>query len=373
VEALSFDLGRVNRARLTWLVVALNLVFTAGMTAFLYYWAHRDHFGPHGRAFINRVLVQFHLGAENVVAAWYSSMLLLLVGLACTLAYALDQRQGGSAFDRILARGWLVLAGTFLLLSLDEIGSLHERVGMLVRLNGASLSPHATGPIGWVYLLAIPIGAGAIFMLAFGWMRLRHAPAAFALLATGVLLYVSDPFLELIEKTLPPNGAGIYVERVLEEGVAELGGTTCILCGVLLYASRRAGAGAQTFAAPSRRARVVAGVVLLIGIPVAHAIVQRLPPGDVGIAENWFPAAAFFVLAIVWAATRRAWGVATIALMVSAYFGAGLFGYASWYAALHYQRVAIDMIATALAVSLSALSTEHQALSTTTQHPAPST
>jgi hypothetical protein len=106
VEELSVNLDRRWRTQLAWFVSVLNLVFTAGMTAFLYYWAHRDHYGPRGRAFIDRVLVQFHLGAENVVAAWYSSMLLLLVAVACMLAYALDRRHADSRFEQALARGW---------------------------------------------------------------------------------------------------------------------------------------------------------------------------------------------------------------------------------------------------------------------------
>jgi hypothetical protein len=359
VRALSVDLDRRPRARLAGLIVAANLVCTAGMVVFLHFWARRDHYGPHGRAFIDRVLVQFHLGAENVVAAWYSSMLLLLVCLACVLAWAVDRRGARDGSDETLAHGWLILAATFLLLSLDEVGSLHERIGMLVRLNRASLSPHATGPVGWVSVLAIPIAAVALFMLAFGWIRLRRVPAAFVLLAIGVGLYVSDPFLELIEQQLPANSVRLYAERVLEEGVAELGGTTCLLFGVLLYAARRAGPGVHAFSAPSRLVRGIAGGLMIAGIFIAHAVVARLPEGDVGIAENWFPAAAFFCLAIGLMATRRAWGAATLALVLSAYFGAGLFGYAGWYAALHYNRVAVDTIATTVAVVLSALGTEH--------------
>lgn len=377
MSMIHLDLSRPVRRRLARLIVALNLIFIAGMAAFLYYWPSREYFGPRGRWAIDYVLVQFHLGAENVVAAWYSSMLLLLVALACLAAYALDGQQlaANPAKTRTvlisrLRLGWLALAAAFTLLSLDEIGSLHERVGMIVALNAASLAPGSTQAVGWVYLLAVPIGAAALFMLVFAWMRFRRAPAAFALLAAGVLLYVSDPFLELLEQTLQQGTLGMLAQRVLEEGLAELGGTTCVLMGILLYAAQT-GTHRPVFQLPSRGLRLMAGIVLMAGIPAAETIVQRLPAGDVGIPANWFPAAAWFLLAIGWMTTRRAWGIAAIAILASAYFGAGLFGYAAWYASVGYSRVFVDVAVTATAVlawlipgTRHSSGTEHLTLST---------
>src|SRR6187549_3586184 len=131
MSMISLDLSRPVRRRLVRLIVALNLIFIAGMAAFLYYWPSREYFGPRGRWALDYALVQFHLGAENVVAAWYSSMLLLLVALACLAAYALDGQQlaANPAKTRTvlisrLRLGWLALAAAFTVLSLDEIGSL---------------------------------------------------------------------------------------------------------------------------------------------------------------------------------------------------------------------------------------------------------
>ena len=346
---MTVDLSRPVRRRLALLVIALNLIFTAGMVAFLYYWPQRDYFGPRGRAFVDHVLVQFHLGAENVVAAWYSSMLLLLVAVSCVMAYALDRRHAHGWFRRTLAMGWLALAAAFTVLSLDEVGSIHERVGMSGAL-ATAVSQGAGQPIGWVYLLALPMALAAFFILSFAWVQLRRAPMAFALVAAGILLYVSNPFLEVLEGTLRQGTLGMLAERVIEEGLAELGGTTCVLLGVLLYASGGGATGRHAFEMPSRAVRLLAAIVLLAGIPISAAVVLRLPAGDVGIPENWFPAAAFFLLAIMWMTTRRAWGIAAIAILVSAYFGAGLFGYADWFADIGYPRVLLDLVATAIAV-----------------------
>lgn len=371
MTSLELKLGRKPLLSLAAGIWALNLIFMAGMTAFLHVWANYDTYGPRGRWFIKYVLVQFHLGAENVVAAWYSSMLLLLVAVACLAAYALDRRTPRRGFDAWLGYGWWLLAAAFAALSLDEIGSFHERIGMIVALNRASLTPGAAGAVGWVSMLAIPIGAVALFMLAFGWLRLRRAPLALALLAAGVFLYVSDPFLELLEQSLLRGGGGLLLERIVEEGLAELGGTTCVLFGVLLYCRRIARDEAPRFAAPSRKIGALAGMALVAGVPIAHAVVSRLPSGDTGIPENWFPAAALFLLAAGWYASRGLCVLVVVLLALSAYFGAGLFGYAAWYAAIGYRGVLVDALVTAITATFAVLTTGHPALST--EHPALST
>ena len=81
---LQLKLDRKSLTHLTVVLTALNILFITGMAVFVSLWERRDSYGPSGRYLIERVLVQFHLGTENVVAAWYSSMLLLLVTLACS-------------------------------------------------------------------------------------------------------------------------------------------------------------------------------------------------------------------------------------------------------------------------------------------------
>jgi hypothetical protein len=389
---LQLKLDRKSLTHLTVVLTALNILFITGMAVFVSLWERRDSYGPSGRYLIERVLVQFHLGTENVVAAWYSSMLLLLVTLACLVAYVLDTQaltpseaqKGDRSLFRTVAKpaikgtvpffryGWVILAATFAALSLDEIGSLHERVGMVVALNRASLAPSSTHPVGWVYMLAIPIALVAMSMLAFGWIRMRRAPYAFALLATGVLLYVCDPVLEAVEGSLVRHGGGILLllERILEEGVAELGGTTCLLLGVLLYSRRVAGDGPHVFTAPHPTVIAAGAAALTAGPTIVSEIVFRLPPGDTGIPENWFPAAALFLLAATAYTTFRGRIIALLALVASAYFGAGFLPYAAWFKAIGYRGVLVDTIITAITVTLlghwmSALTTQRRAASPT--------
>lgn len=346
VPQLTVRLDRSALRRLAMLLGFCNFMFISGMMAFLHYWDRREHFGPRGRAFIDYVLVQFHLGVENVAAAWYSSMLLLLVAAACVVAFALDRRRvpGTRGARQLLDYGWIVLAAAFVALSLDEIGSFHERIGMVPVLNRASVMPHQTTAAGWVVILALPIAAFALFMLAFGWLRLRRVPAALALLVGGVVLYLCDPLLEVLEQAVKDRGGALLLlERVLEEGVAELGGTCCILFGVLLYCHRIARARAATFALPPTRIVLGVTAAMTILIPVAHAIVLRLPAADSGIPENWFPAAMLFALALsLVAAGGRAAGM--IALALSACFGASVYGYVG----LSDARLVVTMLGTAI-------------------------
>lgn len=67
----------------------------------------------------------FSVGLENNIGAWWSGSLLFLAAV-----HALDgYRRYRDAGVAKLAYAWLVMACVIIALSLDEIGSLHERVG----------------------------------------------------------------------------------------------------------------------------------------------------------------------------------------------------------------------------------------------------
>lgn len=349
--------------------MGVNLVFTVGTALFIREWQHRNWHGARGRWLVDHFLVQFHLATENVIAAWYSSMLLLTVALAAGLAFAVDPPSRVThailrdTSETALRGGWLIVAAAFAGLSLDELGSLHERLGML-RYGGN----HAAG---WVYVLLIPIAAVGIFMLAFAWLRLRRVPAAAALFALGTILFLSDPVFELAEMSLLRAGMGndLAIHNallVIEEGIVELGGALCFLMGVLVYIRRTAGQGPHEFQLAGPRVPLAvasAGLLFTAGVPVAHWFVARLPPGDTGVPDNWFPAATLYLLAVVALATRgrRAIPLATLAMAGSAAFGAALYGYLHWYARIGYPGEALDAAVTAVAsITLTlTLSTEH--------------
>ncbi|HVL70045.1 MAG TPA: hypothetical protein VM364_22490 [Vicinamibacterales bacterium] len=332
------QLSRPAARRLYLTLSFINGGLTATTAAFIALWARMGELGPGLRTFTRYVLVQGHLATENVIAAWYSSMLMLLTAAAAAFAFAADRRRGAGA----LRFGWLLFAAVFMLLSLDEIGSFHERVGMLT---GTAISQRA---VGWVYLLGLPIVAVGLFMLTFGWMHVRRVPAAFWLLAAGVGMFLLNPVLEVFEMALI-HGAGATpgtwqrhvhdVLLVLEEGGLELFGILCFLAAALTYVSATSGAASEWRLDEQRALWLTRGsvVVLLAGIWATGWLVTRLPPGDTGIPQHWFPAAALLALALggiflvgggVDAVARRR--LAIVAIALSAFFGAGLHGYTTW-------------------------------------------
>lgn len=123
---------------------------------------------------------------------------------------------------------------------------------------------------------------------------------------------------------------------VIEEGIVELGGALCFLLGVLVYVRTAAGGGPHEFRIGHRRGLPIVaavGVLLAAGVPFTHWLVRQLPPGDTGIPDNWFPAAALYGFALLHRTTqgRNGTPLAATALALSAFFGAGLYAYSTWY------------------------------------------
>ena len=217
-----------------WLVGG-SVLFLAGTYAYLTLYAEAPRLPPLGRVLVQSVMSQLSLQGENVLAAWFSSMSMLLAGVAAATCFALERRT--PAGRGLLSIGWLILAGVFLLLSLDELGSLHERIGAV---RGVGSSAGESAPPGWVVLLAPPIGVVAAFMAAFARARLRRFPAACALMLLGVALFLTVPLQELIEISLFSTlGASRRpaLLSVLEEGT-ELAGVIAFVAAFLLVMAR---------------------------------------------------------------------------------------------------------------------------------------
>ena len=342
---LRLPLGGRTIPRIGLILSALNAFFTLGTIVFLIAWAQRDEYEGLGRSFLTYVLVQTHLATENVIASWYSSMLLLAVALCAAAAYSVRNARDTALTPPWLRPGWLVIAAIFTLLSFDEIGSLHERIGM------------AGAGWGWVFVLALPILATAAYMLAFAWMVMRRVPLAFRFFVIGTALYLLNPIVEQIEMSLihgagadPESGARIAHDMllVLEEGVLELFGTLSFLLGLLVWLREAAlAAPAQTLTwrvDEDSAARIggIAAVVVAVGVPLSAAAVRMMPAADSGIPMNWFPATAACLLSLLAFGTRPGipseriaqrqltLAVAVLALVISAYFGAGIQGYTNW-------------------------------------------
>lgn len=289
---------RVKRASVVRLIAGLglaNLLLLAGT------WLDAQS-GGHSPVFAF-LLGQLNVRTEGVMAVWYSSMLILLVGFASLGCFVAE----GPAEDRNGVRpyryAWLFVAFVFAALSLDELGVLHERIGHI-----NSLNPFFGTLTGWVGVLALPGLAVALFLAWFFFTRLRNNGVALVLVALGLGLLASVPFQEELEAIMRDSAGGraafqrpIWLALV-EEGT-ELFGTLSILAGIVAYlpvpgASHRAdGAGRFRLTVDPRTVWRVLGLVIG-GFAVAMALVwwlvPHLPPLPwYGAMLEWLPFAWF--------------------------------------------------------------------------------
>ena len=224
-----------------------------------------------------KVLSSFNLGGEMNLASWWSAVGLLFAGM---LAY---EARVGKARSR---NGWLVLAALLSALSLDEVASLHERVGFG----------------GWAALLPFIAFGAVLLAYALGCLLLEQGTRKSALLiAVGFTAFALSAGQEAMEHRLeiPLWASGI---RTAVEEVTELAGTFLCLAGVV---SQRPSAAGRSLGAvipdPVRWGRP--GSVLLALLP-AHlaaslyaASLLDLP--NRGNPAAWYPAAAYCVAACV--------------------------------------------------------------------------
>ncbi|WP_346289896.1 hypothetical protein [Sphaerothrix gracilis] len=298
---------------------------------------------------IKYVLVQFNLATENVLASWYSSMLLLLVAIMSLICFSADRKRFAHK-NGWLNGGWLFFSLIFALLSLDEIGSLHERVGQI-----ASFNPFGGYALGWVYVLAIPIATVSSCMLIFSWIRLRKHWLSLIFLLLGMASFISIPFQEHIE-TAMKIAAGEGWHRpifltLLEEG-AELFGSLCFLIATTLYGSW---SGKKTDILSlsdiklelsySQKKSLVYGIAAIVCVGIVMILLDLTiaqAEGDTGIAKNWFPSAAAFLSALIcfYRSSKQSkigryqkstyFLMGFVSLIFSAYYGSGLYLYTLW-------------------------------------------
>ena len=248
------------------------------------------------------ILVQFHLTRETVIASWYSSMLLLLAASAAFLCFLLDRVTiQQSAKFKFLKHGWFFLACIFTLLSADELGSFHERIGMIPAFN-----LFGDMAAGWIRTLAIPIGLVAFYILWFSWVRLRRNPWVFCSMLLGLIAYLANPFLEeaemiLLKSVLQPSAIKQHDFLVLIEEGAELFGSLCFFSAAIIniywnirQRSQKDACGILHYKLTIPYKTVLAGAVGLLSL-FSFAMLMiyltdfREIEGDTGIPENWFP------------------------------------------------------------------------------------
>ncbi|HLV25361.1 MAG TPA: hypothetical protein VKZ41_03545 [Gemmatimonadales bacterium] len=240
--------------------------------------------------------------SENNVAVWYSGMLFLATALAMVGNFAVEKRSEHSHSRLATSYGWLVCAAAFAFLSLDEMGSLHERVpsGFLPTIDGVE---------GWPAYLALPLLAMAAFFAAFTWRHLRHRPATASLMALGVLLFLLVPVQEHVEVLLfweagTPTRP-IWME-LLEEGTELFGGLSFLAAALVSITETVAPNGGSRAVQVKLSVPLSLLVIVLLGAGMIASVtflptIMNTTDGSDGrgITANWFPSAASFISALL--------------------------------------------------------------------------
>jgi len=235
-------------------------------------------------------------------------MLIAMASVASLLCFTLDYISAISNKEKLLSFGWLVFAFIFILLSLDEIGSVHEMLGQLFYLNRAK-----DEKAGWIIVLTVPIILVAIFMIGFGLFKLFQNPKSFFFLILGVVFYLINPVLEHFEMNILFNSSTVvdwYKHDLLIaiEECCEIFGTTFFIMYFLFYLTKRNDIlirSKQSISLSKDGKNIyllsVATIFIFIAIVFSFYIFfgSRLPKGDSGIALNWFPALFSFMAFLI--------------------------------------------------------------------------
>ena len=159
-----------------------------------------------------QIFSSISLGTEENYAVWWSGICLFI---AASLFYRVASAQ--PKFSE--SWRWIILSLSFLALSFDEIGSLHEIVATY--FGWAGLAPFA---------LIFGVGIGAALFSMFRQPGFRIA--AF-LIGLGILLFASVAGLEFVEHNIDLTRYQRRYRLILEEGTELLGMSLLIIAGLL--------------------------------------------------------------------------------------------------------------------------------------------
>ena len=276
---------------------ALLSVIILGLT----YAVHRlYHANTVKNEFLLYVMSLFNLSSENTIASWFGSMLLCLTGLFAVLCFSVDGSPATEKRSLIFSRGWLVISATFMLMSLDEMGSVHENLGALSIFD-------SSGDQSWQSVVAIPLVLIFGYMIVFAWKFLRNQYATLALFAIGAKCFLSIPVQEHFEMKMwavsnySPDWKRPIGFVLLEEG-AELIATICFLLAMNIYINKKSGGEKMLWIdlSPVLNLKILGSALSLMMI-LCLCFYQFGPllTADDGIAVNWFPSVMNFVLVMV--------------------------------------------------------------------------
>jgi hypothetical protein len=217
----------------------------------------------------------FNLSMEMNLGVWWASMALALAALLF-----LEQGVRGAAGRRWT---WVVLSLLILGLSLDELGSIHERAG------------------GWEILLPImAVGGIVLFSALASVLAAPETRRTGLLVAAAFTLFGSVAVMEYLERAVNWPGWFIGFRDGMEEGV-ELGAVMLLIAAALRMREKSAsGLGALIPDIGGLRKLPVLALTLLLVHSAASMAIPRII--DVSVKGNplvWTPAVLLFTGALL--------------------------------------------------------------------------
>ncbi len=244
------------------------------------------------------------LAHENNIAVWWSGVCLLIPGL---MFFSLGLRDGVAMRDRVM---WVSLALVILGLSLDEVGSLHERVDIIG---------------GWWALLPFGVVGSAAF--AYGVARMLRAPGrrpTAMLVLASLLLFFLVAGLERLE-SLRFFQADMARSRLVIEEAIELLAEFLLIFAAALEFRKADGIGFNRVSIAVAPRSIPWFDVLLFVALIGHVVAAMLLAPDVrnsgrGNPEIWYPMSVFLLVGFHFAHHPSSfaggrWAVRTVAVI----------------------------------------------------------
>jgi len=173
-----------------------------------------------------------HLGFDDNIPAWYSSMLFLvaaLVGFECS--------QVGKRFKLSGTWTFFIFSGLLALLSCDEIARLHETIGAFLGKSLGFLSPGVAKHTPWL-LIGAPIVLG-VFVGFFLLLKksLAMVPGSLMVMGTGfALIIVGGVVLESTINWLNHDELQwLWEAEIIVEESLEMIGTILIAYSLMIW------------------------------------------------------------------------------------------------------------------------------------------
>ena len=149
----------------------------------------------------------FNTAREDGLASWFATTQTLLAGLTLVLIYLVTRGKRVSG----KATGWLVLAGFFLYMAVDDGAQLHERLGSTIDAmrENAGASAAFFPSYTWQLVFLPVFGALGLFMLVFLWRELE-SPWSRVLLLTAISFQAAAVGLDFVEGLEPDHPWNLY-------------------------------------------------------------------------------------------------------------------------------------------------------------------